>query len=158
MRTSQWTALVIAAGIGWVMPAQASHPIQVGVYPPAQLVDEGDSITGARLNLPYSTNAGLTGVDVGLFNRISGNLTGLELGIVNVVGVDTHRAIQVGGWNDSQTLSGLQFGLLNRTDSVEGLQFGIVNMAKGTEHGLQLGLLNYNPNARLFKYMPLISW
>ena len=98
MRTSQWTALVIAAGIGWVMPAQASHPIQVGVYPPAQLVDEGDSITGARMNLPYSTNAGLTGVDVGLFNRISGNLTGLELGIVDMAKGTEH---------------GLQLGLVN---------------------------------------------
>ena len=131
-------ALLVAA------PARAGEgkPFQLSLFPPAQIVPEGESVSGLRLSLIYGKNASVTGFDLSLIaahatkdftgvqwalvGLTDGNFLGWQGGFVNVTG---------------GTMRGLQWGLYNQAKHVEGLQLGFVNNT-GTIHGLQLGLIN----------------
>ena len=71
---------------------------------------------------------------------------------------DKNNGLAVGGFNAWAKNNGVSVGLANFVyDKKSGrntLQIGIFNQANS---GLQIGLLNYNPNA-FIPWMPLINW
>ena len=71
---------------------------------------------------------------------------------------DKNNGLAVGGFNAWAKNNGVSVGLANFVyDKKSGrntLQIGIFNQANS---GLQIGLLNYNPNATI-PWMPLVNW
>ena len=49
------------------------NPIQLALFNPIQIVPEGESVNGIRLNLIYTKNANVTGFDMGLVNQTTGS-------------------------------------------------------------------------------------
>jgi len=165
---------VVAAGMLCAVTARSeTQPLQLALFNPIQLVDEEASIRGVRLNFGYGANEALTGLDLGLVNQNRGNLTGVELGLVNYNKGDTAgfllglgnfnegdvSELQLGAWNEANELAtGSQLGVVNRTYMSKGMQLGLLNVTQRTDAGIQLGLVNYNPESRLFPVMPFINW
>jgi hypothetical protein len=122
-------ASALLALLALAAPARAAEPkpFQLALVPPAQIVPEGESVSGVRLGLLYDKNVNVTGFD---FSFIAAHATG------NFLGWQISPVALVGG-----TMKGLQVGFYNQAKHVEGLQFGFVNNT-GTIHGLQLGFVN----------------
>jgi opacity protein-like surface antigen len=125
-------------------PALAEEkPFQLSLFPPAQIVPEGESIRGVRLGVIYDKNVNVTGADLSLIAaHATGNFTGFQWTLVGIVDKDFL------GWQNGWaanitggTMKGLQWGIYNQAARVEGLQLGFVNNT-GTIHGLQIGLVN----------------
>jgi hypothetical protein len=134
---------VARAGEGW--------PLQLGIFPPVQLIPEDMAVRGIKLNLPYSANDRVVGIDVGvasagadmevlqvnLYNRVyglqvglldtigSGN--GLQIGLLNRVST-VFQGIQISLINVAEEMTGVQIGVINRTEFLSGLQIGVVNV------------------------------
>lgn len=130
--------------LAFAAPARAAdgRPFQLSLFPPAQIVPEGESVSGLRLALLYGKNASVTGVDLGLATHATGSFTGFQWSLVglvdgNLTGWQNGWAVNVTGG----TMTGFQWGIFNKARRVEGLQLGFVNMA-GTIRGLQVGLVN----------------
>jgi hypothetical protein len=104
-------------------------PIQLSLYNPVQIVPEGESVSGFRLNLLYGKNANVTGLDLGLVNQTTGKEEGVQWGIVNLTDGG------VTGWQNG-------FVNISKGSSV-GLQTGGVNYHEGHFHGLQISIVNY---------------
>ena len=115
--------------------------IQLSLFNPIQLLEEGESLEGLRLNLIYSVNKDITGLDWGLVNKTNGNFLGLSDGAVNIV---------------EGKMTGLQMGFVNISNEVSGVQFGFVNKA-GSLNGLQIGLVNFN-DAGPYKILPIVNF
>lgn len=141
------TRLVAAAALAVALvaasPARAAEkPFQLSLFPPAQIVAEGDSVKGVRLGLIYDKNVDVTGFDFAFIAaHATGNFTGVQWALVglvdkNFLGWQSAAVDIVGG-----TMTGLQWGLYNQAGRVEGLQLGFVNNT-GTIHGLQIGFIN----------------
>jgi len=95
------------------------NPIQLALFNPIQIVPEGESVNGIRLNL-----------DMGLVNQTTGSQLGVQWGGVNLTD---------GGF------TGWQAGFLNISmGSSVGLQSSWVNYHSGNFNGLQLALVNYS--------------
>jgi len=60
------------------------NPIQLSLFNPIQIVPEGESVNGIRLNLIYTKNANVTGFDMGLVNQTTGSQLGVQWGGVNI--------------------------------------------------------------------------
>ena len=135
--------------------AESGFPLQIGVFPPVQLVPETMNVSGLRLNLPYSANDRVVGIDLGiassaadmealqvnLYNVVYGDLTGVQIGLLDRIGsgsglqvglletVNTvYAGVQIGLINNAEEMTGLQIGLINRTEFLTGLQIGLVNV------------------------------
>ena len=115
--------------------------VQLALFNPVQLISEGESVEGIRLNLIYSVNRDMTGVDLGFVNKTTGDFLGLADGAINIV--------------DGQA-TGLQMGFVNIAGSVKGVQFGMVNKA-GSLNGIQLGFININDGGP-YKILPLVNF
>ena len=115
--------------------------IQLSLFNPVQLLDEGASVTGIRLNLIYTVNQDVTGVDWGLVNKTNGNFLGVSDGAVNIV---------------EGKMTGLQMGFVNVSNEVQGVQFGFVNKTDSL-NGIQIGLVNLN-DAGPFKILPIVNF
>ncbi len=70
-------------------------PVQLSLFRPVQVFDDGRDVYGLRLNLLYGRNRNLVGLDLGLVNSTR-NFGGIQAGL----------------WNESHLAAGFQFGLL----------------------------------------------
>ncbi len=79
--------------------AAGGKPIQLALFAPAQLVPEGESVSGLRLNVIYGVNQDVQGLDLGLINHVrgtgfswqwggvgfvEGNFTGFQDNVINI--------------------------------------------------------------------------
>ncbi|OGU64264.1 MAG: hypothetical protein A2W30_02320 [Ignavibacteria bacterium RBG_16_36_9] len=53
------------------------NPIQLALFNPIQIVPEGESVNGIRVNFIYTKNANVTGFDMGLVNQTTGSQLGV---------------------------------------------------------------------------------
>jgi hypothetical protein len=161
-------ALVVGAGLR----AAEAKPLQLALFNPVQVRPATDSIEGARLNVIYGKNVGLTGVDVGLVNHLTGSCTGLQNGPVNITegsftGIQdgwlysrtngSITGIQSGAITINGAITGLQAGFVNLAGAVDGIQFGVFNQCAGLS-GLQIGLLNQDLSNQKWPLLPLVRW
>ncbi|MBP1683730.1 MAG: hypothetical protein H6Q27_1297 [Ignavibacteriaceae bacterium] len=110
--------LVLTLSFNSIILSQG-NPIQLSLFNPIQIVPEGESVNGIRLNLIYTKNANVTGFDMGLVNQT----TGSQLGKGNFVGLQTSWVNYHGGH-----FNGLQFSIVNYAATIEGLQLGLINI------------------------------
>lgn len=113
----------------------------------------GDNISGVMMSgfmnvtgnmasgFQFSGAANITGQDFkgvmtsGLLNVIGENMNGVQMaGIANIT---------------ANKLNGIQIGLCNYATQASGLQIGLVNYYKKDMKGLQLGLVNANPDTKV---------
>jgi hypothetical protein len=168
--------LVALPGVSVAQPTQASGsstPVQLALWSPIQVFDEGASVTGLRLILISGVNRDVTGLDLlGIASLTQGDQTGLQLGLYDEVGGDL-TGWQLGVFaNDvegrargfqSAAISnragegiGVQFaGILNRTGRMRGLQISLVNWTDELE-GVQVGLVNINRKGRI-PFLPIFN-
>ncbi|UCC26768.1 MAG: hypothetical protein JSU98_06585 [Gemmatimonadales bacterium] len=151
-------------------------PVQISLFPPAQLVSEDEEISGFRLSL-YGRNAGMTGLDLGLVTHTTGDATALQIGAVNIVEGDftgvqagwaggslanitrgQMKGLQFALYNGAGSGQGLQWGFVNNTEGrMEGLQISFVNIANDL-HGVQVGLINIIRSKDRFPVLPIVNW
>ncbi|MBE0573161.1 MAG: hypothetical protein IH618_16580 [Ignavibacteriaceae bacterium] len=126
-----------------VISAQG-NPIQLSLFNPIQIVPEGESVNGIRLNLIYTKNTNVTGFDMGLVNQTTGSQLGVQWGGVNLtdggfsgwqagfvniskgssVGLQSSWAVNYHGGH----FNGLQLALVNYSATLKGLQLGLINI------------------------------
>jgi hypothetical protein len=133
---------------------QNSTSVQIGLVPGAQLADEGFTINGIALSLPWSRNAHINGVQVGIVNQVSQRLDGVQAGVVNLG--ETVGFLQVGTVNQARSLNGFQVGTVNLSENTKGLQVGLFNYSRSL-NGVQVGFLNVATKGGLFPIMPLVN-
>ena len=121
---------------------------------------------GASINVFSLLNEN-NGLSLGLFNM--GNNNGITLGLCNLV-ID-NNGISLGVINLLENNAGISIGVINRMiaggGKSSGTSIGVANISKNnifqfgiynqSESGLQIGLLNYNPNA-LIPWLPLFNF
>ena len=121
---------------------------------------------GASINV-FSLLKENNGLSLGLFNMCSNN--GITLGLCNLV-ID-NNGISLGVINLLENNAGISIGVINRMiaggGKSSGTSIGVANISKNnifqfgiynqSESGLQIGLLNYNPNA-LIPWLPLFNF
>ena len=139
--------------------------IAIGEFP------ANPDVIGLRLTIPFSTmQENVTGVDVGLWGRsvyfqgvqlsvlrndVKDDLTGFQAGLYNSVGGGQLLGLQVGLFNEANSMRGAQVGLVNVSGDVEGFQFGLINRAE-TMSGYQIGLINVIRSAEL-QFFPIVN-
>jgi hypothetical protein len=134
------------------------NPIQLSLFNPIQIVPEGESVNGIRLNLIYTKNANVTGFDMGLVNQTTGSQLGVQWGGVNLTdgGFTGWQSgfVNISGGN----FVGLQTSMVNyHTGHFNGLQFSFVNYA-ATIEGLQLGLINIIGSGGFLPVFPIFNF
>ena len=121
---------------------------------------------GASINVFSLLNEN-NGLSLGLLNM--GNNNGITLGLCNLV-ID-NNGISLGVINLLANNAGISMGVINRMidggGKSSGTSIGVANISKNnifqlgiynqSESGLQIGLLNYNPNA-LIPWLPLFNF
>ncbi len=121
---------------------------------------------GASINVFSLLNEN-NGLSLGLLNM--GNNNGITLGLCNLV-ID-NNGISLGVINLLENNAGISMGVINRMiaggGKSSGTSIGVANISKNnifqfgiynqSESGLQIGLLNYNPNA-LIPWLPLFNF
>ena len=121
---------------------------------------------GASINVFSLLNEN-NGLSLGLLNM--GNNNGITLGLCNLV-ID-NNGISLGVINLLGNNAGISMGVINRMiaggGKSSGTSIGVANISKNnifqfgiynqSESGLQIGLLNYNPNA-LIPWLPLFNF
>ena len=128
-------------------------------------------VIGLRLTVPFSTKQeNVTGIDVGLWGRslyfqglqvnllrcdVRDDMSGFQVGFYNSIGGGQLLGLQVGLWNESNSMQGAQVGLVNHSGETEGFQVGIINRAE-TLHGYQIGLINVIRDAEL-QFCPIVN-
>ena len=134
------------------------NPIQLSLFNPIQIVPEGESVNGIRLNLIYTKNTNVTGFDLGLVNQTTGSQLGVQWGGVNI----TDGGFT--GWQSAfvnisrGNFVGLQTSWVNyHGGHFNGLQFSIVNYA-ATLEGLQLGLINIIGSGGFLPVFPIFNF
>ena len=132
----------------------SSAAFQVGLLPSAQLVPESRIIHGLALSLPWTRNAYVSGVQLGVINQVRIRMDGVQLGVANLGG--DAGFLQAGLVNKAQGLSGFQIGLVNVSDHAQGLQVGLFNYARRL-HGVQVGFINVAPQGAMFPVFPLVN-
>ncbi|MEP6613076.1 MAG: STN and carboxypeptidase regulatory-like domain-containing protein [Mucilaginibacter sp.] len=121
----------------------------------------GQVVNAVSLNIAGGYNAGVNGVELGLFNLDKSDVKSFQLGILfNVVGGSV-KGIQIGGAfnqvlkdvngiqaavgfnNVEGDVSGVQWAAgLNLARKLNGVQFAILNIASGDAKGLQIAPMN----------------
>ncbi|MEG2076815.1 MAG: hypothetical protein RRY34_09955, partial [Victivallaceae bacterium] len=131
---------------------------QAGVWP-FYIFAPGTNIYGLNMNLAANYSMyNSAGVNLAPVNYLGYENYALTLGVYNVFNGINH-GVSVGVVNKAENNYAIQFGVVNLVkdffaDSTNILQIGLYNQA---ESGLQLGLLNYNPNAWI-AYFPLFNF
>ncbi len=131
---------------------------QAGVWP-FYIFSPGTDIYGLNLNLTATYNMyNSAGLNLAPVNFLGHENYALTLGFYNVFN-GVNCGVAVGVVNEAENNYAVQLGAVNLVQdffpgSTNILQSGLYNQA---ESGLQIGLLNYNPNAYL-KYCLLINF
>jgi len=128
-------------------------------------------LVGLRLTIPFSTvQENVTGLDLGLWGRslyfqgiqinvlrndVKDDLAGFQIGCYNSVGGGQFLGLQVGLWNEANSMCGAQVGLVNLSGETEGFQIGLINRSE-TMHGYQVGLINVIRDNEL-QFCPIIN-
>lgn len=115
----------------------------------ANLVDE--RAAGLQLCGFYNRiGSGVGNLQVaGLLNRCEEDYKGLQLtSVYNEVG-GTLTGGSLAVMNQAKETHGFQLGVCNTTDTLVGMQIGLVNYAEATDKGVQVGLINVMPEARI---------
>ena len=91
-------------------------------------LSETDSTTGVNLGLlgASKVNQEMTGASLGLLNWNTGQTVGANVSLVNYS--EGNTMVDVGAANFSDT-SKVQVGLFNKTTKIEGVQVGLINCA-----------------------------
>jgi len=152
--------------------AEGEAAFQLALINPIQLRDESLSILILRLNLIYGKNVSVHGLDLGLFNHSTGGTSvGLQWGLVGYVGgsfagwqnnvidivKERFTGLQSGLYNQMGQGEAVQYGGVNVANSISGLQLGLINYTQ-TMYGLQLGLLNVIRQKDKLPVLPLVNW
>ncbi len=87
----------------------------------------------------------------GLINVAGGTAKGCQLSSIGNITAGNMQGLQMAviGNVTGEELEGIQIGLLNRVKKGTGLQFGIFNYYEENFNGIQLGLVNANPQTRV---------
>ena len=128
-------------------------------------------VVGLRLTIPYSTRQEhVTGIDLGFWGRtlsfegiqisilrndVKDRCAGFQVGFYNSIGSGEMLGLQVGLWNEANSVRGFQVGLVNVSGETQGLQVGLVNRAE-TMYGYQVGLINVIRDSELV-FCPIIN-
>ena len=128
-------------------------------------------VIGLRLTIPFSTvQENVTGIDLGFWGRalyfqgfqfnvlrndVKDEMAGFQAGIYNSVGGGQLLGLQVGLFNEANSMRGLQAGIVNLGGEVQGFQVGLINRAE-TMVGYQLGLINVIRDAEL-QFFPVLN-
>ena len=150
--------IILFASFSSVIYSQG-NPIQLSLFNPIQIVPEGESVNGIRLNLIYTKNTNVTGLDMGLVNQTTGSQLGVQWGGVNITD-GGFTGLQAGFVNISKGSSvGLQSGwAVNYHDGhFNGLQIALVNYS-ATLKGLQLGLINIIGEGGFLPVFPIFNF
>ena len=146
----------VAVALAGMVEAMAWSPIQVGLFGGnAQICAPETEITGLRLNLPYSENDDVTGLDLGIVSG-GASISGLRLNAVNLS--DEHSGgVEIGLVNvDKGEMVGWQCGIFNYAGSMRGFQLGLINKC-GSLYGIQIGLVNMIESGKV-AMLPIVSW
>ena len=146
----------VAVALAGMVEAMAWSPIQVGLFGGnAQICAPETEITGLRLNLPYSENDDVTGLDLGIVSG-GASISGLRLNAVNLS--DEHSGgVEIGLVNvDKGEMVGWQCGIYNYAGSMRGFQLGLINKC-GSLYGIQIGLVNMIESGKV-AMLPIVSW
>ena len=153
--------LFFAPGFGWcesvygvnlgiaTLTMKKSYGVSAAV---GSLIRENNGAAIGIFHMDYDNN----GLAAGIFNLGVRN-NRVKLGIVNLF--EDNAGICIGVLNckafpqKAEALSGTSVGIVNISKK-NTFQLGIYNQAQG---GLQIGLLNHNPNA-LIPWMPFFNW
>lgn len=140
-------------------------------YIAVQNFPEHPDVIGLRLTIPYSTSQeSVTGFDVGFWgstmyfeglqlnilrNKAVDELSGFQIGIYNTAGQADSLGIQIGLWNELQSMNGIQVGLVNVSGESKGLQVGVINRAEEL-YGFQIGAINVIRSAEM-RFCPFLN-
>ena len=150
--------LALGVLLGVASSAAQTRPVQLALFNPVQIFPESESIAGVRLSLIYGSNAGVSGLDLGLVNKTGGGgFTGIQWGFValtegNVTGLQWNFVGLAKG-----NVEGVQIGFYNSASHCSGLQLGFINNT-GTMKGLQIGLVNIIDRGGQFPVFPIVNW
>jgi len=166
------TGFVILAVLLLSLQVQAEdRPIQLSLVNPIQIFPETDSVKGLRFNLIYGKNASLTGLDIGIANKLTGSGGGVQYGFVHLVDADftgwqnglvsitkgKFQGLQEGAYSYVGDGVGVQWGFVNHAKHMNGLMFGVINYAVSMK-GLQIGLVNIIRQGGLLPVFPIVNW
>jgi hypothetical protein len=152
---SVFVLVVMCTGVA----AAQGSPVQLGLFPPLQIVPEHQSVSAFRLSLIYGKNVNMSGLDMSLVGTTTGNFSGVQFGLVGLVDGNST------GWQwnavsiTNGSFKGLQgpWGIYNSADYVNGVQIALVNSA-GSMKGIQLGLLNFIKKGGFMPFFPIVNW
>lgn len=142
--------------MGWSLTEPEWTPINISLYP-LNLVPFNTKNYGLRLICsPYYGSEKAGGITLGL-SQISGTYYGvIASALYSACGI--HYGLSVSPVNLTMENHGVQIGLVNHIlpfgETLNYVQVGLYNYA---ENGLQIGLLNHNPNA-LIPWMPFFNY
>ena len=127
-------------------------------------------VVGFRLTLPYGACEGLTGFDLGLFgrcrymegfqlnllrNEAEDVMAGFQCGVYNSAGRADVLGVQIGLWNEAQSIRGVQAGVINIANAVTGFQIGLINRSESL-YGVQIGAVNVIREGE-WPFMPVVN-
>ena len=127
-------------------------------------------VVGFRFTIPYGACEGVTGFDLGIFgrcrymegfqlnilrNEAEDVLAGCQSGIYNTAGRADVLGVQLGFWNEVQSIRGVQAGVINIANAVTGFQIGLINRSESL-YGVQIGAVNVIREGE-WPFLPLIN-
>ena len=127
-------------------------------------------VVGFRFTIPYGACEGMTGFDLGIFgrcrymegfqlnilrNEAEDVLAGCQVGIYNTAGRADILGVQLGLWNEAQSIRGVQAGVINIANAVSGFQVGLINRSESL-YGVQVGAVNVIRSAEP-SFLPLVN-
>ena len=134
--------------MGWSLIAPQWTPVNVALFP-VNLVPFQTKVYGLRLILSlFYGNEKVCGVTGGI-SQVAGEHYGLSAtALYSAMGI--HYGVSISPVNLAVENHGAQIGLVNHIlpfgETVNYFQLGVYNYA---ENGLQIGLLNHNPNSKI---------
>lgn len=134
----------------------AAKGLQIALFKPYQIHKPEISIRGFRWNVLYGLNENVSGLDMGIVNRVNDEFKGIQLGFYN----EAQKAggLQMGILNTAaQEARGLQLGIINHSANMNGIQVGLLYNSADTLKGVQIGLLNFTWNRKPVFFFPLIN-
>ncbi|MDA3925212.1 MAG: hypothetical protein PF904_11000 [Kiritimatiellae bacterium] len=162
-------SLMVAGSL--IFTASAAEKVRWPVWFAFNDIQDIDMV-GLRLNLFEGECEQVTGMDLGfigrsqyyngiqinfLVNSVEDRLAGWQIGLgYNEAGTCDPFSMQVGLWNQTQSLCGIQCGLVNLADYSTGFQVGLINRSEGI-NGYQVGLINVIRGSRV-PFMPIINF
>lgn len=135
-----------------------SSPVQLAVWRTVQIVPEAESVGAFRLSI-YSVNAGMVGLDMGIWNETTTHTQlGLQWGVVGK-SLGGFKGWQNNTVNISASMfEGFQSGWVNHhSGKFSGLQLAIVNYAESM-NGVQIGLINIIKKGGFMPWFPIANW